>query len=167
MRIAKFAFYICTLLISVTCLPVTSVADDKGEYKAVTIKELLSDMISYDGQKVLVKGKYVIFGASGGHPACIQMGTGENPTILDVYQRYRHYWGIADQDGEISVVTHDNGVEINTKPNYEEGQEIELKGIVRYVTIASDCDRDVRYKSIYFRVNPKDVDVDLKPFAKP
>ena len=132
-------------------------------YQMVTIKELISDTTKYDGQKISVVGKFTDMRYRP-TPECIAVGTGENPEIREAYKTYPSSWGISNQDGEIGLdVIDENGVHISTMPNYKEGQEIELKGIARSTTVADNCNRDIRYRSVYIEVNVEDVAITLKP----
>ncbi len=136
------------------------------DYQTVSIKELISNTTKYDGQKILVRGKFTDM-RKRPIPMCVPIGTGESPEIRESYKTYPSTWGVFNQDGEIGVdVIDENGVQISTMPNYKEGQKIELRGIVRSTTVADYCDRDIRYRSVYIEVNIKDIDITLKPSPK-
>lgn len=138
----------------------------RGEYKTITIKELIDNTAKYDGQKILVKGKYTDM-TNRPAPDCIPVGTGQNPEIRERYKTYPSTWGISDQNGEIGVkVIDERGVQISALPNYKENQEIELKGIARPTTVADKCNLDIRYKSVYIEVDVKDIDITLKSYLR-
>jgi hypothetical protein len=100
-------------------------------------------------------------------PMCIPSGTGLNPKIKENYKTYPSTWGIASPDGEIGIgVIDENNVHISTKPNYREGQEIELKGVAKSTTVADSCSKDVRYKSVYIEVRARDDNVISIPLPK-
>lgn len=137
-----------------------------SEYQTVTIKGLISYSNQYDGKNILVRGKFTDM-TNMPVPMCVPTGTGINPEIREGYKTYPSTWGISNQDGEIGVdVIDENGIHISTKPNYREGQEIELKGTAKFTTVADSCSKDIRYKSIYIEVNARDVDITLKPLPK-
>ena len=137
---------------------------EASEYQTVTIRELVSDTTAYDGQKVLVRGE---FRDMSGRPipACEPTGTGKDPEIRESYRIYYRSWGVSDVSGTVGVrVIDKNGVGISRPlPNYEEGQQIELRGIARASTVQATCNRDVRYRSLYLEVNAADIDITLKP----
>jgi hypothetical protein len=136
------------------------------EYQTVTIKELISDTTKYNGQEILVRGKFTDM-RNRPIPMCEPIGTGLNPEIREGYKTYLSTWGISNQDGEIGVdVIDENAVHISTMPNYKEGQEIELIGIAKSTTVADNCNRDIRYKSVYIEIDAKDIDITLKPLPK-
>jgi len=162
-RVYFTIYFMIQVVIAFTPFIHAAVGNEREEYKEVTIKDVLSNMNAYDGQKIIVKGRYVLIEHREPRPACIQHGTGINPTILNVYKVAMQNWGISDSHRKIAAVLYSNGAEINTHLNYADGQEITLKGTARYMTIPTACNRDVHYESIYLRVDPKDVDVNLKP----
>ena len=135
------------------------------EYQTVTFDELTSDTTAYDGQKILIRGKYVE--GPWGVPQCIPRGTGENPEIIEGYAFYQGgSWALANPDGYglLGVeVVDDRGTHNHTTPNYERDQRIALRGIARATTFEDPCDRDKRYKTVYIEVNEKDIDITLKP----
>jgi hypothetical protein len=166
----KKNYILIGLVVIVTVIFIGIMYTDKiekiSEYQAVTIKELINDTTKYNGQKILVRGKFTDMTIRP-VPMCIPIGTGENPEIREEYKTYPSTWGISSQDGEIGVVVIDeNNIQISTLPNYKEGQEIELKGMARSTTVADFCNRDIRYKSVYIEVNAKDIDITLKPLPK-
>ena len=129
----------------------------------VTIKELIIDTTKYDGQNILVRGKFTDM-RNRPITQCEPIGTGINPEIREGYAIYPSTWGISNQGGEIGVdVIDENGVYDSTVPNYKEGQEIELRGIAKSTTVADNCNRDIRYKSVYIEIDTKDIDITLKP----
>lgn len=135
------------------------------EYQTVTIKELISSIDQYDGKNVLVGGKFTNRTGIGRRPLpmCMPTGTGLFPKIKESYKIYPSTWGVSSQDGIIGInVIDENGTRISTKPNYEEGQEIELRGMAKFATVADYCSRDIRYKSVYVEVSVRNVDIALK-----
>lgn len=136
------------------------------EHQAVTIKELIGSADQYDGKNILIKGKFTDM-TNRPVPMCEPTGTGLFPKIREGYKIYPSTWGISNQDGEIGIdVIDENGVHVSTKPNYIEGQEIELKGVAKSTTVADSCSKDIRYKSVYLEVNAGDVDITLKSLPK-
>ena len=136
------------------------------EYQAVTIKDLIGSANQYDGKNILVKGKFTDM-TNRPVPMCVPSGIGLFPKIKEGYKTYPSTWGISNQDGEIGIdVIDENGVHVSTKPNYKEGQEIELRGMVKSTTVADSCSKDIRYKSVYIEVNARDIDITLKPLPK-
>jgi len=137
-----------------------------SDYKQVSIKELINDPKKYDGQNILIKGKFTKM-IERPLPECIPIGTGDRPEIKEEYKTYPSAWGIYDQDGEIGVMVYDEKLGIiSTLPNYREDQGIELKGIARSTTVSDYCDLNIRYRSIYIEVNVRDIDVTLKPLSE-
>ena len=139
--------------------------EKSANYQIVAIKELISDIAKYDGQKILIKGKFT---DRRDKPILDRMCTGsraeKKPEIREEYRAYSSTWGIYDQDEIIAVIVIDkSGRHISTMPNYKEGQEIKLKGIVRSATVGDYCNKNIRYRSVYIEVNPKDIDITLKP----
>jgi len=138
--------------------------EEISEYQTVTVRELISDTTAYDGQKILVKGKYVQ--GPWPVPSCMPKGTGENPEIREGYAFYRVCrWGIKGLDGFGLIGVRETGQGSGVLPNYERQQEIELKGIARATTIETYCNRDIRHRSVYIEVDVKDIDITLKPPA--
>jgi hypothetical protein len=134
-----------------------------SEYKTVTIQELITNIDEYNEKNVYIRGKFTGLNVKP-IPQCIPIGTGENPEIRENYMAYPATWGVFNQDGEISVVViGENDVRIGTLPNYVKDRDIALKGTIKSTTISDYCNRDIRNKSLYIELSPKDIDITLKP----
>ncbi len=76
-----------------------SKAEESLGYRTITVGELISDTTVYDGQEILVRGRYVE-GLNESSPECIPIGTGENPEIREKYAIYDACtWGISNLNG--------------------------------------------------------------------
>ncbi len=145
--------------------------EETSEYQMVTVEELTNNTTAYDGQKILVRGKYKEV-LAWPVPACIPIGTGENPKIIEGYTPYQSEWGISGSDGfgfiGVEVIS-ESGWYHGGIPNYDKGQEIVLKGIARAITIQEYCNRDIRIRSVYIEVNERDIDItsESPPKTKP
>lgn len=145
----------------------SGLTEKTSTYQAVTVKELIRFSDQYDGKMISVRGKFTAM-INRGVTDCWPVGTGNNPEIKESYRPYVSAWGIYDKDGTIGIEVYDeNGVYIGTLPNYKENKEIELKGIAKSTTVEDQCNRDVRYKSVYIEVATRDIDITLKPSPPP
>lgn len=140
--------------------------EPSGDYIQVTISELINNIDKYNGQKVSVRGNYEKVAENRGYPQCVQTGTGENPKLIDNYVQYPSTWGIWEQKLDPTVrfsvkVAGQNGIDIGTKPLFNENEEIELRGIARAATVEDSCNRDIRSKSIYLQI-----DVNIVPIPE-
>jgi len=156
-----------TLIILIILFPTSGIGCSCSGYQSITIEELISDTAAYDGMNVLITGTYN--NAALAEPQCIPIGTGENPEIRDEYALYRssvRITGLYESVGIefIDMILEDRRVD---EINYEYGQEVTFRGIVRATTVQQQCNRDVRYRSYYIEVKAKDMDVTWIPTNPP
>jgi hypothetical protein len=138
---------------------------EQVHFEPVTIPDIAADPVGFDGRAVVIRGTYLA--PSFAYPACIAWGGG-TPTIIEEYTVYPSTWLL--QDGRaalgIDVVLDIEGhiMHDSTRPNYAEGQMVELRGVVRATTLTDHCDRDRLYRSAYLQVHRRDADM---PPTKP
>lgn len=135
--------------------PSTKPAQD---FEAVTIKQLITDRVKFDGKKVSVKGKFKDMSKKA-IPMCVPSGNSKNPQIKEGYRIYPSTWAVSDVEGNVLGldIIDQNGSHSSTLPNYKEDEEMELKGIVKATTVPDICRMDIRYKSIYLEVRVEDI----------
>lgn len=137
------------------------------EYQPVTIDELIANTSVYDGQKVTVTGEYIDldkFHCNMIEPVPL-LGEEEctNPPYVDKYSPYFvGPWGISSggSEGNIVAFIFQCDADECEPPDFKEGQEIEVRGVVEAtVFIGCDCEC-VKCRSLFIApATPKDVTI--------
>lgn len=117
---------------------------DLGEYKEVTIGEILANPESYTGHRVLVSGRF---------NALVH--------VAIAVPWYWSAWGISDGTGGLEVyLMSDECLIWSTLPDYDEDEEIRLPGVVSTGLLGNG-----RFPSVCLLVNLGDVDIETRPLT--
>lgn len=142
-------------------LAATMLSSCGDEYKRVSVEELTSNVTKYDGQRIKVNGDFLFHDPIS--VSCGEINTSEEIIQKDEYGPYAHsLWGICENEIVVmALICNESICDYDYVPDYESGQEIEIKGVARYSTTppTGPCGgfSNVRYLSIYIEVAAEDV----------
>jgi hypothetical protein len=165
---------IATLIIAATAFCACAPGE---EYLPVTTEELIGNVTAYDRQNVTVTGAVVnhMIDTFGSRICLWEPSWGENPpcenvtveTNLDEYYPYYFsHWGVSSSGykGTKNVVAFTRSGTSTWKdfPDFEEGQQIEIRGSIHVTTIevphCIQCFVEER-STLYITVRPENVKI--------
>lgn len=142
------------------------------EYLPVTIEELIGNFSAYDGQNVKVTGVFIADVNQFGNITCYFAAFPcRNATIEENLDKYYPYyessWGISSsgnkQEENVVAFMPDGTSKWNDFPDWEEEQQIEIRGKAHVTTIVlPSCNPTcylVKRSSIYITVLPENVKI--------
>jgi hypothetical protein len=161
---------VSTLIIAATAFCACAPAE---EYLPVTTEELIGNLSAYDGQNVEVTGEFIDDVDQFGDLICpmVEIPPCENGTVeknLDKYYPfYYSQWGISssgdNREKHVVAFMPGGSSEWEDFPDFEEGQQIEIRGkaLVTEIILPScvpTCYVEIR-STLYIKVLPENLKI--------
>jgi hypothetical protein len=154
-KLYLFSAVIAIVIIGIITFFSAYQARDGILYRRLTPSQVASDPKSYDGTNVSITGTYEDLSQIQ-KPVCVPQGGKPYPDLKPSYQFYPAVWGIYDGNQVLTVkVISDQGQEIQGYPNYSPGQQIQLRGKIKYTTSPDYCNLDIVYNSAILETTGK------------